>query len=249
MRIVTLCLGLALLTVSALAELYIYSDEQRVRPPKAAQSQQLTLASREWYSPISRPMPFLTNGQCELVAVVANQLKPSSEWLVRVDDELDKACITWSSVYDEWYEILRAIDATNPHARIWINHDEKVIAWSSDIEALPYLAHRTPRVWTLDPRRSLRENLMQWAKIVRWQLVWDVPFDAPVKAKSRFFALHPFRAIDGEPSSLEQVLMLAASDDLALKADIDVKNRIVRISKRLYRVGEFSLRDDDEVAL
>ncbi len=42
------------------------------------------------------------------------------------------------------------------------------------------------RVWTLDSRKTLKENLEAWANEADWHLVWDLSVDYPVAAPARF---------------------------------------------------------------
>ncbi|MDQ7048084.1 MAG: TcpQ domain-containing protein [Enterobacterales bacterium] len=181
-----------------------------------------------WYSPIRRSMPDLTHGDCMPIAQVASQLLPNDQWLLKLDSLEQKNCASWRTIDHQWYYILRAIDQQNKNLKIWINHDEQVIAWSNSLQIAKHLAHRDNRVWRLSSHLSLQKNLKNWTKLIDWQLMWQVPNDYPVLANSLFFG----DIFDSMQQLINQINTQAdALQGNKLRYTFDQQNKIIAISR------------------
>jgi LysM repeat protein len=65
--------------------------------------------------------------------------------------------------------------------------DASAASPSTELTPATMPAASTPlRVWTLDNRKTLKENLDAWASEAGWHLVWDLSVDYPVAAPASF---------------------------------------------------------------
>jgi len=185
--------------------------------------------TRLWYSPIRHSMPDLTFGNCLPLALVASQILPNDEWLVKLDPLSKAPCLSWRTIDHQWYYILRAIDDQNPTVKIWINHDEKVIAWSDSLIIAKNLAHRQNRLWRLSSHQSLQKNLKKWTDLVGWQLMWQSPNDYPILAESIFFG----NIFESLSQLLNQINSQSRVSDQGAKLTyiFDRQNKIVAIKE------------------
>lgn len=181
---VFICLALFFMASSASAELWIYSD-QKIMGSKT-KTELPSIKERGFYSYISKELPSMTVGKDASVVTVFESLRPASDWIVRVDTELDDYLVSWKSKGSQWYEIVESIDKQTP-VNAFINHDQKVLAVSLFENSLPYLSMRRPSVWRLDESQTLKGNLARWAEVYGYSLVWRSANDYPIAASSSFY--------------------------------------------------------------
>ncbi len=214
------------LSTSSRAELFIFTPDKNKSSGVYIQS---VNDSRIWYSPIRFSMPDLTYGDCLSVAEVASQILPTSEWVLKLDPLAQIPCVSWNTLDHQWYSILRAIDEQNYQLNIWINHDEKVIAWSDSLLIAKHLAHRENRIWRLFNHRSLQNNIKTWTDLLGWQLIWRTPSDYPVMADSIFFG-DIFQAL---ANLIEQFNQQKRSNEQGAKLifSVDQQNKIIAIGR------------------
>ena len=223
-----------LLSADASAELYIFSESSAKNNQTSLLADFGSQKKRTWYSYESNEMFERSVGRCKKVHSVAAQLKPSSDWLVRVDSGLSDICVSWASLGSQWYEVLESIDSQNPKINIWINHSERVVAWSKDMHVVSRLAHRDPLVWRLNSDKSLYENILRWTKISGWQLVWNSLDDMSIEADSVSYG-EPF-VVGGVLDQLfEKVNLVSLS---TYKISYDQLNKVVRLDEAKRQKGK-----------
>lgn len=83
-----------------------------------------------------------------------------------------------------WQSALLKIQDLNQGIYLAINDQDHVIAVAGKREHLEYLQTREPKLWTLDPKLSLKENLAEWNKKTNIEIVYDAPYDYPVLSRS-----------------------------------------------------------------
>lgn len=82
--------------------------------------------------------------------------------------------------------------------------------------------------WTLDPSRSLRENVTAWAETIGWTVSWDA-VDYPIVAETTLYG--KFDDVNGP---LKQLAMSYLNADQPLAISIKSGNKVVRVENLMF---------------
>ncbi|ALR95693.1 hypothetical protein [Vibrio alginolyticus] len=113
---------------------------------------------------------------------ILNALAPAG-WRVNIGPGISSHQLAWVPS-PNWRSAVAKIQELNSGIYIVLNEQERVLAASKNREHLTYLQTRTPKLWTLDPKLSLKENFEVWNTKSNIDIIWGSEYDFPVKSRS-----------------------------------------------------------------
>jgi hypothetical protein len=153
----------------------------------------------------------------------------SADWNFNIEDGLENHSVSWDGG-QTWEGVLSAITKEN-RLSISVNHSDKSIGVAAEARVADALASRNAKVYRLSPKKTLRENLREWAelggykKVVYASEVYDVDYPVPEAV-----FIGPLNVKGG---SLDQLLTALNKDaDTPLSAEFKEANKIILISKK-----------------
>ena len=145
-------------------------------------------------------------------------------WMVHYDHDMHNLDMTWSGG-DTWEGVLNTMAMQND-IFVEINSAERVIGLGKSANIAKHLAKKVPTVWRVDVKKSLRENMKDWAEKAGWTLSWDkdLMIDYPVEHQGVFTG-----EFVGEGGAVSSLLSTYRNADVPLKVQFYKRNKVVRV--------------------
>ncbi|EHA1126469.1 TPA: hypothetical protein I7117_15320 [Vibrio vulnificus] len=157
-----------------------------------------------------RETSIISSSQSAHLIGLVNALVPS-DWIVNVGPGLSGTYVVWGRS-NNWQNALELIQQNNSNVYIGINESQKVVAVANTREQIIYLKSRNPKVWTVDPKLTLKENLTKWGRQNNTEIVWKSIWDFPVLSQTTLMG-----ELGGEGGVLDRVLQETAHSESPLK--------------------------------
>ena len=92
----------------------------------------------------------------------------ASQWKINIDEGLADQKVSWDGGRT-WVEVVQLIASAN-NLKIIINPEEMAIGVALSEDIAQHLAHKTPQVWRLTPKKTFRGNIESWAAKIGWKV-------------------------------------------------------------------------------
>lgn len=151
------------------------------------------------------------------VNAAMEMLFPGDEWTVNIDKELDGEPISWS-VTGRQPDVIQSMAKQNG-LYIAVNDDDKAVGVSADPKLAPLLAYTVPKVWWVEPGRTMSQQINQWGELAGWRTTWEPARDFDIE----FPAVVTGEFVD----AVNQLLASVADSELPLQAQRASNNVLV----------------------
>ena len=84
------------------------------------------------------------------------------------------------------------------------------------------------KIWALDPKLSLRENVIKWGKEAGWRVVWDAA-DYPIIAPANFYGV-----FDSPTGPLAKLISAYDNSDQPLIASLTTMDKVVYVKNKFF---------------
>ncbi|MBB4861406.1 hypothetical protein HNP46_000217 [Pseudomonas nitritireducens] len=204
-------------------------------PPPAAPIQAYTQANPaavptyvQAPAPVAAPVakPIMFGRDVPVKAAVENLASPRGAWSVVLEPGLESKKVSWSDAAD-WRAALDQISWSSGLV-IKISDTSKRIAISrSESMAQQLIGNPNASVWTLKSGVSLRENLVEWGRIAKWDVHFvgtdiNYPVDHAATLVGQF---------EGKGGVVDRLMMATQAREVPLKAVFYKGNRVVVIKE------------------
>lgn len=156
----------------------------------------------------------------------------SDDWKFNIEDGLSNSSVSWDGG-STWEGVLDAISEEN-ELGISVNHADMTIGVAYDKHISEALSAKNAKIFRLNPEKTLRENLKEWARdsgykqVVYSSEVYDVDYPVP---EAVFVG-----EINVKGGALDQLLTALNKDaDTPLAAEFKEANKIILISKKISK--------------
>lgn len=210
-----------------------------VRPSGLVVSDKLPVKTSVQMAPSKPDAPLF--GRDVPIKAAINILVPNpSSWTVVFEPGIESKKVSWSGVTN-WKDALGQISRENGMI-IGLNDNAKRIAVTYSAEMAKRLAQPGTSAWQLEAGKSLRENLLDWAKVAGWKIDWsnsqvDYPIDHSATLVGEF---------SGRGGVVDRVLSATQTRETALIATFYRGNRVVVVSEAGYKPEQTSFPDVDQ---
>lgn len=161
-----------------------------------------------------------------LFVAVEAIIPDTATWTVHYDEGMHNLDMTWNGG-DTWEGVLQTLAFQNKFF-LEVNHAERVVGLGKSAEVAKHLAKKIPTVWRADTKKTLRENLKDWAERSGWELAWDksLMIDYPVEHGAVFTG-----ELVGKDGAVDSILSSYRYAEVPLKARFFKKNKVVLVTR------------------
>lgn len=238
--------GLILAPAFASAELYVspamrgtisYGDQANPAETKGSNGLSITgksVVHGPFQMSESRdaPTPVMGYGNNVPLFLAIESIIPAKEkWDINVDQSIINTPVSWEAS-GNWKKVLQAIGGQN-NLFVEINDKSRTIGVALKHSFSKELSkNKNSKIWRLNKKETLRENLATWAKKGGWHLDWDknLDFDYAIDFDAEFAG-----SLIGPKGVIDQLLSSFQRHETPLRAVIFKKNHVIVIKEAGYQ--------------
>ena len=153
------------------------------------------------------------------------QLVPEG-WTINIQESVKEQIVNWRGG-KTWPEVVRSIKGEFASISTHVNQDDMIVGVGSNPKLAEHMAKVVPTVWFLDPKETVRKNVIRWAHNAGWEVDWLA--DVNYKLETEAYIAGDFYGRDG---AIHQLMKALSTKDKPLHAVFkvdDFGNRTVVI--------------------